>query len=127
MTTGFPVEQKSSIRYQIVLVCIATAFIMYLDRVCLSEIVKSQEFLDDSQLSKEQIGKFLGAFFFSYALFQVPAGWFSDRFGARKMLTIYIIGWSVMTGLTGFMTSLAGLTLARLGCGVAQAGAYPTI
>jgi MFS family permease len=37
--------------------------------------------------SKVQIARILAAFFFTYALFQVPAGWASDRWGARRMLT----------------------------------------
>ncbi|HIK93233.1 MAG TPA: MFS transporter, partial [Planctomycetes bacterium] len=116
----------SSIRYRIIAVSVFMAFSLYLDRVCLSEIVKSNSFNNDVKLSKEQIGSILGSFFFTYALFQVPAGWVSDRFGARKMLTGYILAWSVLTALTGFMTTGSGLLLTRLGCGIAQAGAYPT-
>lgn len=102
------------------------AFILYLDRICMGEIVKSVSFNKELGLSKEQIGQILGSFFFAYALFQVPAGWASDRFGARPMLTIYIVLWSLFTGLTGLVTGFAGLLLARLLCGVAEAGAYPT-
>lgn len=120
-------QSRSNVRYQIVLISIAAAFIMYLDRVCLSEIVKSDSFNADMQLSREEKGRFLGAFFLGYAFFQVPAGWLSDRFGARKMLTLYILAWSLMTGLTGLMTTLTGLFIMRFGCGIAQAGAYPTI
>lgn len=78
------------------------------------------------RISKSQLGSILGAFFFSYALFQVPAGWFSDRLGARKMLAIYIFSWSLLTFLTGWVSSLYGLMFARLFFGFAQAGAYPT-
>lgn len=117
----------SNVRYRIVLVSIFAAFILYLDRVCLAEIVKSDQFLSDTGLDKEQIGRFIGSFFFAYALFQIPAGWLSDRFGARLMLSIYILGWSIATGLTGLMSSLAGLIVARQLCGVMQAGAYPTL
>jgi MFS family permease len=102
------------------------SFLLYLDRICLGEIVKSVSFHHDLNLDKEHIGRVLGAFFFSYALFQVPAGWASDRFGARLMLTIYIVLWSVFTAATGLMTGFIGLIVARLLCGVAQAGAYPT-
>jgi MFS family permease len=116
----------SAIRYRIIFISVAMSFILYLDRVCLGEIVKSSSFNNDVQLSKEQIGSILGSFFFTYALFQVPAGWFSDRFGARKMLTGYILAWSVLTAVTGFMTTSFGLMATRLGCGIAQAGAYPT-
>ncbi|MCA9048790.1 MAG: MFS transporter [Planctomycetaceae bacterium] len=120
------VPVDSQIRYHIVGVSVLMAVCLYLDRVCLGEIVKTASFNDDVKLSKDQIGQILSSFFITYALFQVPAGWISDRFGARKMLTGYILAWSVLTGLTGFMTGLTGLLLARLGCGIAQAGAYPT-
>lgn len=122
-------EFKSSLtsfRYRILGISVAMAFILYLDRVCLGEIVKGQAFLNEFATDKQAVGRVLAAFFFSYALFQIPAGWLSDRYGARTTLTIYIIGWSILTGLTGFATSLSGLLLARLACGIAQAGAYPT-
>jgi len=114
------------IRYHVVAVSIAMAFILYLDRVCLGEIIKDEGFRADFGASKEKLGEVLGAFFFTYALFQVPAGWASDRFGARRMLTCYIVLWSLMTGITGMASTVSTLLLARLACGVAQAGAYPT-
>ena len=119
-------QAATTVRYRVIGVSVLMAFILYLDRVCLGEIVKSESFKADFDAPKERIGNILGAFFFTYALMQIPAGWASDRFGARKMLPIYIVLWSLMTGLTGYATTLSGLLLARLGCGVAQAGAYPT-
>ena len=77
------------------------------------------------RMSKQQLGGVLGAFFFTYALMQVPAGWLSDRFGARRALSIYILGWSGLTAITGLVTSLPGVLMARMACGVAQSGAYP--
>ena len=77
------------------------------------------------RMSKQQLGGVLGAFFFTYALMQVPAGWLSDRFGPRRALSIYILCWSGLTAITGLVTSLPGVLMARMGCGVAQAGAYP--
>jgi len=114
------------VRYGIIAISVAMAFMLYLDRVCLGEIVKNASFQDEFGASKESIGRVLGAFFFSYALFQIPAGWLSDRYGARITLTTYILAWSILTGITGFASSLTGLLIARLACGVAQAGAYPT-
>ena len=111
------VAQPSNVRHRIILVSMLMAFILYLDRICLAEIVKSASFKTDVPLTKEEIGSILGAFFLSYALFQVPTGWASDRFGARKMLTAYIVLWSLFTGLTGFMSSFAGLLVMRLLCG----------
>lgn len=124
-----PVSASSSatgLRHQVIALSVLMSFSLYLDRICLGEIVKSDGFLRDLQLEKQEIGRVLGAFFFTYALFQVPAGWVSDRYGARRMMTGYILAWSLLTGLTGLMTGMAGLLLVRLGVGVAQAGAYPT-
>ena len=42
------------------------------------------------------------------------------------MLTIYIVLWSLFTVLTGLASGFAGLLAARLLCGMAEAGAYPT-
>lgn len=117
---------STSVRYMVALASVLMAFLLYLDRVCLGELVKSDLFRADFTASPEEVGKVLSAFFFTYAIFQIPAGWASDRWGARKMLTIYILGWSLMTFMTGWVASLTGLLAARLLCGVAQAGAYPT-
>ncbi len=114
------------VRYRVALASVLMAFILYLDRVCLGEIVKSDSFRGDFTASPQEIGSVLGAFFFTYALFQIPAGWASDRWGGRRMMTLYIVGWSLMTWATGWATTLAGLLIARLLVGVAQAGAYPT-
>ncbi len=119
-------ERPTRIRHAVIAVSVAMAFILYLDRICLGEIVKSASFRGEMALSKEQIGTVLGVFFLAYALCQVPSGWASDRFGARRMLTIYILGWSAMTALTGMAGGFLGLMLARVGCGMFEAGAYPT-
>jgi ACS family glucarate transporter-like MFS transporter len=116
----------SRVRLRIIAVSMAMAFILYLDRICLAEIVKAASFNAEVPLTKEQIGRVLGVFFFSYALFQVPAGWASDRFGGRQMLTGYIVLWSLFTALTGLVSSFPGLVIMRLLCGAAEAGAYPT-
>ena len=118
-------ERATGVRFAVVAASVAMAFILYLDRICLGEIVKSASFKADIPLDKEQIGTILGSFFLAYALAQVPSGWASDRFGTRRMLTIYIVGWSAMTALTGLAGGFIGLLLARLGCGIFEAGAYP--
>ena len=116
----------TNIRHRIIAVSMLMAFILYLDRICLAEILKSASFGAEVALTDAQQGSVLGAFFLSYALFQIPTGWASDRFGARAMLTSYIVLWSLFTGLTGFMSSFTSLFVMRLLCGAAEAGAYPT-
>jgi MFS family permease len=116
----------TNIRRRIIAVSMLMAFILYLDRICMGEIVKSASFNQELNLSREETGRILAAFFFSYALLQVPTGWASDRFGARVMLTLYITLWSLFTIMTGLVNGFIGLLFARLMCGAAEAGAYPT-
>lgn len=71
-------------------------------------------------------GRVLGAFFLGYAFAQVPAGSIADRFGRRGALAVYLVAWSLATGLLGLASGVAGLVGWRLALGVAQAGAYPT-
>ncbi|MCA9006055.1 MAG: MFS transporter, partial [Planctomycetaceae bacterium] len=115
---------NSYVRYRVIFVCMLMAVLLYLDRFCISF---AEVFIkDELGLSDEQIGILLGSFFVSYALCQVPSGWFSDRFGSRKMLTIYILMWSLFTAMTGLATGFISLLIFRLGFGLSQAGAYPT-
>src|SRR3984885_15427322 len=80
--------------YILGLICLMY-LITYLDRVNISTAapVISQEFGFD----KITMGIIFSAFVWAYALFQVPGGWLSDRFGARNVLTTIVAYWSVMT------------------------------
>jgi ACS family glucarate transporter-like MFS transporter len=116
--------RPTHIRYLVVIVSMLMAFLLYLDRFCVS--FAADYIREDLDLSQAQMGWFLSAFFWSYALAQVPSGWLSDRYGARIMLVIYILSWSFFNGMIGAVYSLALLISMRLLCGLGQAGAYPT-
>jgi len=113
------------VRYALLGVATANAFLLYLDRTCMTTIVHSQSFLQETGLTQAQVGNVLWSFLFAYALGQVPAGWLADRFGPRRMLVVYIALWSLCTALTGLVATLAALIIVRLACGLSEAGAYP--
>lgn len=117
-------ERPTHIRYLVVALTTLSAVLLYLDRFCIS--FAERYIKEDLGLSDTQIGWMFSAFFLSYALAQVPSGFLSDRFGARRMLTLYILLWSLFTGLTGLAAGLIVLLVLRLSIGIAQAGAYPT-
>ncbi len=99
------------------------ALMLYLDRVCLSIVgssIKADLGFDDIQFAR-----LLSAFFWAYALFQIPAGWIGDRYGPRLVLAIYLFFWSLCTGLMGTISGFTAFLLLRLGCGLFEAGAYP--
>jgi MFS family permease len=111
-------------RHRVIAACFLMSVLLYLDRFCVSfaEVYIKQ----DLGLSEYAISMMFSAFFLSYALAQSASGWLADRFGGRIILTIYIVAWSLFTGLIGLANGIVMLVALRLGLGLAQAGAYPT-
>ncbi len=99
------------------------AMLLYLDRICIS--TAASFVASDLQIKKEELDQVLSAFFLTYALGQLPAGWLGDRFGARWMLGGYIVLWSLSTGLIGAATGLQAVLILRYATGLFEAGAYP--
>jgi MFS transporter, ACS family, glucarate transporter len=119
-----PGNSATRVRYAVVSVAAMAAALLYLDRVCIA--FAGTYIREELGLTPVQMGWVLGAFFWAYALGQVPAGWLGDRFGGRRMMTVYILAWSLFTATTAAASGLAWLIVARLAFGMAQAGAYPT-
>ena len=111
------------IRYWMVLLAMLVAVLLYLDRICLSTASASVE--RDLGLSSDKLKWVLSAFFWTYALAQLPAGWLGDRFGARWVLASYVALWSLSTALLGVAAGVTSLLVLRLACGLFEAGAYP--
>jgi MFS family permease len=118
-------ERPTAVRHWILAATTAAAFLMYLDRICMAAIMNSDSFKEDIPLNPVMDGWIKGAFFAAYALGQLPAGYLAVRFGARSLMSVYIVLWSIFTVLTGFATGAVSLLFARVGCGLAEAGAYP--
>jgi len=117
-------DRPSHVRWLILGVTTLCSLLLYLDRICVSFAAESIRV--EFGATPQQMGWFLSAFFWSYALAQVPSGWLSDRLGIRRTLTAYILLWSLFTGLMGVATGIVAIIGFRLGCGLAQAGAYPS-
>lgn len=101
------------------------AVITYLDRVCLSAAAPSIS--RDLELSRTQMGYVFAVFALAYAIFEIPAGWWGDRIGQRRVLTRIVACWSVFTILTGLVRSYWALLAARFVFGAAEAGAFPNL
>src|SRR6516165_7843224 len=54
---------------------------------------------NDLQLTDSQMGDLASIWLAAYGLFQVPGGLLGDRFGARHLLTILVLSWSLIVGL----------------------------
>jgi MFS family permease len=99
--------------------------IAYLDRVCISTAAPSIK--SDLALTDAQMGYVFSAFTLAYALFEVPSGWFADRFGARSTLTRIVLWWSGMTAATGAATGFGSLVVLRALFGMGEAGVLPSM
>jgi sugar phosphate permease len=110
-------------RYTIVGITAVAALFLYIDRVCVSILADPMQ--TDLGLTDGQKARVLGAFFLTYALFQIPVGSLADRFGSRTVLGLSIAAWSLVTAATGFVWGFAALVGVRLTLGVSEAGAYP--
>jgi MFS transporter, ACS family, D-galactonate transporter len=97
--------------------------IAYLDRAALSVAVPfmSEEF----HISPAVKGVLLSAFFWTYALFQIPSGWLLDRFGPRVIYPIAVGWWSIWTALTAAAHGVGSVIVFRLGLGVGEAPVQP--
>ena len=75
-------------------------------------------------LTKEQSGVLMSAFFWPYALCQIPAAMLAQRMGARWAFSLYAVLWSLATA--GLALGQLNLMIAsRAFMGVAQAGLVP--
>ena len=115
--------RPTSIRAWVMVWLCAAAAISYVHRNSIA--VAEEAIRVDLGLSKTQMGWVLGAFFWGYAVLQIPSGWVGDRFGSRGPLALFSAAWSIATGLMAMMTGFASLVALRLTCGAAQAGLFP--
>jgi ACS family glucarate transporter-like MFS transporter len=145
------------------------AFLTYLDRICImraqgdiardlrfEELTRAdeqwlhQQGLQADAGARAKLGKdratkrmswVFSAFVAGYLLFEVPAGWLGDRWGARAVIFRIVLCWSLFTAATGGVKGITALfsskhapeqwlmTLVaiRFLFGVGEAGAYPNI
>jgi MFS transporter, ACS family, glucarate transporter len=115
--------RPTRVRYIIVGVTAVAALWMYIDRVCFSTL--SPNIGADLGIGPKDMSFVLGAFFLTYALFQIPIGSLADVYGPRVVLTIAIVAWSLCTAVTSLAGGAAALLAVRLCLGICESGAYP--
>jgi ACS family glucarate transporter-like MFS transporter len=123
VTSDFASAPPSRTRFGVLAFLCVLAFVLYLDRVCISQAVKPIK--DELGLSGTQMSFILAAFTLAYGLFEVPTGHWADRIGSRRVLTRISIWWSVFTALTAACGGFWSLLIVRFLFGAGEAGAYP--
>ena len=116
-------ERPTRVRYGVLAFLAAMTFILYLDRSCINQaapVIKR-----DLGITETQKGLIFGAFTLAYAIFEIPAGRWGDRYGSRRIMTRIVLWWSFFTALTGAAWGFGSLIAVRFLFGAGEAGALP--
>jgi ACS family D-galactonate transporter-like MFS transporter len=101
-----------------------SVFINYIDRSNLS--IAAPLLKDELHLSASQLGVLLSAFFWTYGLMQIPAGWLVDRFDVKWVFGMGFFVWSAATAVTGILHGFAALIVIRILLGWGESVAFPS-
>lgn len=127
-TTAASAEQGlipfSDQRWWVVILLSLGMVIAYLDRVNLTAAMP--DIANTFKLNKEQQGMAFSAFFWTYTLFQIPAGLLVDRIGVRWPYFFGFLLWCVASAITPLMTGLGALIAVRLLIGVGESVVTPS-
>ncbi len=116
---------SSSRRWTIVgLLCVGM-MIAYFDRVNLSVVMVLPDFKQHFRLSDTDRGALNSAFFWSYAVLQIPAGWFVDHYGVKFPFAVGLALWSLVSAGTAFSNTMRQLFALRLVLGVCESVVTP--
>ena len=101
----------SSTNLVLLMVCLMYG-LTYIDRINMN--TAGPVLQKDLHLNTSQLGWVFSAFGWAYLALQVWGGWVSDRFGARRALTVCGIVWAGSTMLIGTAGSFTTLILFRI-------------
>jgi MFS transporter, ACS family, D-galactonate transporter len=116
-------RRTDSAHWRIVWLLFFSVCINYIDRGLLS--VSAPVIAKELALSPAEMGLLFSAFFWSYAAFQLGAGWLVDRYPVKWIYAGGYLVWSLSTAATGFLHRLGPLLGIRLVLGVGESVSYP--
>ncbi|RVU02265.1 MFS transporter [Novosphingobium umbonatum] len=106
------------------LLCLGV-LIAYADRSSLSSALASESFTGHFELDADHRGWLGSAFFWSYALLQMPMGWVVDRYGVKWPYALCFGLWCLATAASGLVSSFFALFLMRFMVGATEAVVMP--
>ena len=109
----------------LLMVCLMYA-LTYIDRINVNTASLVFAGPKELNLDAKHLGWVFSAFGWAYLALQVHGGWLSDRFGARKTLTICGVVWAGATIMMGLSGGLASMLVARVILGLGEGATFPT-
>jgi MFS family permease len=90
----------------------------YIDRGNLS--IAAPSIMRDFRIAPATMGVLLSAFFWTYGIFQIPAGAFVDRFGIRRAYAVGFLVWSLASAAIALSRGTPDVIGMRLVLGLAE-------
>ncbi|MBN9587991.1 MAG: MFS transporter [Alphaproteobacteria bacterium 64-11] len=112
------------IRWLMIWLCFLANAIGYIDRANLA--VATPFIRAELGIDAAAMGLVLSAFFWTYAVMQLPAGWIIDKLGVRISLAAAVAWWSLFTMATGLARGVTQFIGMRLMLGVGEAASQPS-
>ncbi|KAA9018997.1 MFS transporter [Niallia endozanthoxylica] len=99
-----------------------TWIVNYLDKNSMSIALIS--ITKEYNLTPTQGGMVISSFFLAYAIMQLIGGYFTDKYGAKIIILISVVVWSIFTIFTGLAWSFLSLIVIRFLFGIGE-GSFP--
>lgn len=120
---GAELGKRSGYRWTILVMLSLMALITFIDRTNIS--IAAPRIMKEFSFTKTQMGLVFAVFAWAYSLAQIPGGWLGDTFGPRKVLTIVVLFWSLMTMATAHALGFASMLAIRFVFGLGEAACFP--
>lgn len=95
----------------------------YMDRSNISYAQLGME--HELGITTATFGSVAAIFFLAYVVLEIPSNIVMKKVGARLWLARIAISWGLVTAVTGFVSHVTHLYIARIALGVAEAGLFP--
>ncbi len=120
-----PASTASRTAWIMVLLLFPVALLNYLDRQMLATMQKSMVSDIPTITNEEAWGSVLAAFKWTYAFLSPIGGFIADRFSRRHVICFSLFAWSIVTWVTGHVTTMDQLIWARAAMGISEAFYIP--
>jgi ACS family hexuronate transporter-like MFS transporter len=112
-------------RWFAVSVFVVSSTLNYLDRALLATLAPL--LMAELHFNQRGYGLLISAFSIAYAAVSLATGWFLDRAGVNRGISVAVTWWSIAATCTGLVRSLPGLALCRAALGIGESAGVPAV
>lgn len=114
-----------SLRWVAVTIFIVSSTLNYLDRALLATLAPL--LMAELHFTQTGFGLLISAFSFAYAASSIATGWFLDRVGVTRGITLAVGWWSAAAVSTGWIRGFDSLAFCRAALGIGESAGVPAV